>query len=175
MHQDEKAQLRKTIELRDIEIFRYETAIRSVSAQVVARDAKLSAMNAVAKTQDEATVNLRTELVEAQTKLAHCEDELGRTKVTDDQIKEAEEKAVEKYRAGPFSDGQCYLRHLFCDHRPFFPVWLILSPLGFYCVFLVFPLRHLFCVLLGTQLAFFGHFFGGGGNCKHFFSKRILF
>ena len=95
-------ELLKQLDAKDIDNFRCEAALKNVSAQVVARDGKLATLQKCAEVQDAEVVDLKSEIMkckrelgertaerdeaatqlveykaEMQTKLAHCEDELG--------------------------------------------------------------------------------------------------
>lgn len=95
-HEAEKKELEKTLEYRDVEMFRLEAALRNVSSEVVARDAKLLALSTYSNAQNQSTKALEEEVTELKTKLVHCEEALSKatTTATEEQIKDAEARAT---------------------------------------------------------------------------------
>ena len=77
-HAAEKKEFEDTLGYRDVEMFRLEAALRNVSAEVVARDAKLLALSTYSKAQNQTTTALEAENTELKTKLVHCEEALSK-------------------------------------------------------------------------------------------------
>ena len=95
-HEAEKKELEKTLQYRDVEMFRLEAALRNVSSEVVARDAKLLALSTYSNAQNQSTKALEEEVTELKTKLVHFEEALSKatTTATEEQIKDAEARAT---------------------------------------------------------------------------------